>query len=123
MSRLSDFDVSEFNFFLGDCISLIMIGRYEIRLQFESLSLITVYSEIHYFIPSGRSWRIPAEGSKRHCEFTDVLGNQVDAVSFDEPNLFSLGFADKSILKIDASAEGYEAFLVNRPEGALYVFS
>lgn len=123
MDYLSRVHIRELEFLAGESVSLITIGKYEIRLLLSNLWKITVYSELTFSDPTGRSWRVAAEGSKHDCRFTDILEVVITRVQFEEPDLLMLEFADNSIVRIRGSAGGYEAFLLLGPDKQIYVFS
>ena len=122
MEYLSNVHIRELEFLVGDSVNLITLGKYEIRFSLWSLWLITVYSRIQYEDNDGKVWVTEAEGPKYPCRFTEVFEKKIERVYFEEPIFLVLQFKDNTRLKISGEAGGYEAFLLNGPDGQLYVF-
>lgn len=113
--------IDELQFLVGDAVSLIELGKYQIVLILES-SHIAIYSKIIYTNKNRESSTIEAEGSKVYCPFTEILEKNIDRIKFEAPAYLVLEFNDRTRLKILGDGSGYEAFLVNLPDGSLYVF-
>ena len=122
MDTLSRVHIDELQFLVGDAVASIGIGKYQITLEFGA-GLITVYSELYYTNEKNETSVNEAEGEKMHCPFTEILEKKIDHIEYEAPAYLVLEFEDRTRLKILGGGTGYEAFLVNRPDGRLYVFS
>ena len=122
MDYLSRVHIDELRFLVGDAVSSIEIGKYQIVLILNS-GAITIYSKLYYTNKNNVTVVNDAEEEKLDCSFTEILEKKIDHTEFQEPAFLVLEFDDHTRLKILGDGSGYEAFLVNTSDGRIFVFS
>lgn len=120
---LSGVPLTMLRFLVGSRLSEIGLCRYEIRLYFDSDSTIKIYSKVMVFATGDKvSHLMEGEGPKTDVPLSALLQDVVIDLTSEEPDRFVVAFDSGGKIEILLDDQSPESFLVNGPDGSLFVF-